>query len=521
MKPTMIFLMNSIDIQRGGLTRASLKQASFFAEMGYETYMLTFNYNNKYPFIRENLYNSNKVHKKVQILNMYEELEGIEKPLLLDRSSLKFSMNELSEGLPYDQRKGYNAYRVYNNGQYIKYIAFNKDGSLDFIDYFNEHRYRTKREIYDPWGKVKKIEYMDFITNKPRQTIFYDDEGKAYLSQWSNPQENKVERIILFNRNSLKIKKVYVNDSLSLKVDWLSKVLDRINNDRIIVVTDTRSTDEVLIKLKHPKAAKIWRLHSSHLKAPYTDDSEISPKVRPGLENLSEFDIALLLTEEQKSDLIDKFGTIENLMVVPHYHEISNNFLKDIFKRIKRDEKLAVIVSRLSTLKQVDHSVKAFAKVVKEIPDAKLEIWGQGTEEKAIEQLIKNLKLENNVFLKGYTMNPDEIYKKGLFSILTSKSEGFSLSVLESMSNKTPVISYRTKYGPTDMIVDGENGFLIEKNDITELANKMIYLFNNPEVAKQFGENAKQYIDSHFNKNIYKEKWLEAVDAALERKFNH
>lgn len=51
MKPTMLFLINSIDIERGGLTRASLKQASFFAEMGYETKMITFNFNPNYPKI--------------------------------------------------------------------------------------------------------------------------------------------------------------------------------------------------------------------------------------------------------------------------------------------------------------------------------------------------------------------------------------------------------------------------------------------------------------------------------------
>src|SRR5699024_9265274 len=185
MKPTIFFLINSIDLIRGGLTRASLKQASFFAELGYETYMLTFNFNPRYPIIRQKLLEMNKIHfdefcsfqkllemnkihQNVIIRNMYEELEGYEKPITCKTPTKKASHTELSEGLTMEKRPDHNAYRVFKNGLYIKYISLNNDGSLQFIDYFDENRYRTKRETYDPWGNLKKIAYMDLPLNKPR-----------------------------------------------------------------------------------------------------------------------------------------------------------------------------------------------------------------------------------------------------------------------------------------------------------------------------------------------------------------
>lgn len=263
MKPTIFFLINSIDLDRGGLTRASLKQASFFAEMGYKTYMLTFNFNANYPKIRKKLYDMNKVHKNVVILNMYEELEGHDKPLIAKRPPKKASLEELSEGFTLEKRPHYNAYRVHKNGLYYKYIALNKNNSLNFIDYYNDNRYRIKRETFDPWGNVKKVTYMDLASNKTRQIIYHDINGRAYLSQWNNPKKNTVQRLFLFDKNS-SVAAEYVNDDVSHKVDWLHNMIDRLGGSKSVVVSDTRSTDEVLIHLNHPKAAKIWRMHSSH-----------------------------------------------------------------------------------------------------------------------------------------------------------------------------------------------------------------------------------------------------------------
>lgn len=523
MRPTMFFLMNSIDINRGGLTKASLKQASFFAEMGYETHMLTFNFNPRYPIIRKELFDTNRVHKDVTIWNMYEELDGYNEPLSKNIPFKKASLTELSEGLTIDKRHGHNAYRIFNNGVYLKYIAFHNNlEALHFIDYFNENRYRTKREIFDLWGNLKCVIFMDLPLNKPRQIIYYNNKGKVFLTKWNNPHNEKVQRIILFNEDS-SIRNTFVNDNVSHKVNWLTEVINEVNSERSVVVSDTRSTDEVLIKFNHPRAAKIWRLHSGHVGNPYNTDSDIADAVKIGIDNIDSFDAAIFLTEQQKKDVITRFGEKSNLYVVPHFHEAPKEPLlskvKSVINKPKRDNKLGIVVSRLSTLKRIDHIIRAFEIVINEISDARLEIYGIGDQIANLEQLIKELKLEKNVFLKGYAQSPDDIYQKGIFSVLASKQEGFALSVIESMYNNTPVISYDIRYGPNDMIVNEENGFIVENGNIRELANKMIYLFKNPERAAKMGHEAHNYIEKHFNKNVYKEKWLNVVNEAISNKF--
>ncbi|WP_242491632.1 glycosyltransferase [Holzapfeliella floricola] len=61
--------------------------------------------------------------------------------------------------------------------------------------------------------------------------------------------------------------------------------------------------------------------------------------------------------------------------------------------------------------------------------------------------------------------------------LLTSSVEGFAMSVLEGLSNGVPQISYDIKYGPKDIITDGEDGYLVKPDDIDELAEKNHQLF--------------------------------------------
>lgn len=521
MKPTMIFLINSIDLIRGGLTKASLKQASFFAEMGYETLMLTFNFNPNYPVIRKKLLDLGKIHEDVTILNFFEDLGG-DNTAPCDILYKKASFSNLTEGLPYDKRKGYNAYRVYDNGLYKKYISLDENDSLDFIDYFNENRYRTKREEFDPWGNLKKVSFMDLQLNKVRQAVYYNHNKQAYCSQWFNPSTGKLQRTIIFGDDN-KIQS-YVNDELSFKVDWVKRIVDRCDNDRNIVVSDTRSTDEVLINTDHPKIAKVWRLHSSHLDRPFTKDADITKKVKKGIEHLKAFDVALFLTEEQRNDIEERFNYQTEYCVVPHYHETDLGFFTKtlnniIGKKNVCEENLAVVVTRLSTLKRVDHIIRAFRIVVDELPSMKLEIWGTGDEYDNLQKLITELNLKDNVALKGYTQSPDTVYQRGLFSILTSKQEGFSLSVLESMYNCTPVVSYNIKYGPTDLILHDRAGYIVDDGNIEKLAEKMIYMFNNPKQTIKMGNAANKHINQFYNRNIYKQKWLDAIEVAC-RKFD-
>ncbi|WP_165769013.1 glycosyltransferase [Virgibacillus profundi] len=512
-KQKIYFLCNSVDIERGGLTKASLKQASLFAELGYETEIITFNFNAYYPYIKQKLADLGKVHPNVFIRNMYEDIEGQKNSEL--KTKLKpANLKKLADGGALSKRNGHNAYRVLKNGYYTKYIGLGKGNTLKLIDYFNENRYRTRREEYDPGGNLKRTIYTDLETNKPRQTIYFDKKGRSYLSAWYSKEKDKYDHIHVFNKKG-EITEEYTGDIMKLKQAWLKDLIKDDNNP--VIISDTRSTDAILTGLKAKHAITIWRLHSHYLGAPYKDDSPIANKVEHGLNHMDKFDGVFLLTNQQKQDMSDNYGNGEKMYVIGHYHESSKSFLEKL-KPTEKDKNRAVVISRLSTLKRVDHIIKAFRKVVDQLPNVKLDIYGKGTEEEKLRNLIEQLQLTNNVHMSGYTQNPDKAYENALFTALTSKSEGFSLSVLESMANKTPVISYDIKYGPNDLIEHGKNGYIVKDKNIDALAEKMIHLFENPIEAIKMGKNAEHFIQDHFSKKSYAEKWENYVQHLIEQK---
>ena len=80
-------------------------------------------------------------------------------------------------------------------------------------------------------------------------------------------------------------------------------------------------------------------------------------------------------------------------------------------------------------------------------------------------------------------------YMQASIALLPSRQEGFGLVVTEAMECGLPVISFKTK-GPSEIIEDGVNGFLIDKYDVVSFAKRIVMLCERPDLRKQMGENA-------------------------------
>ena len=75
------------------------------------------------------------------------------------------------------------------------------------------------------------------------------------------------------------------------------------------------------------------------------------------------------------------------------------------------------------------------------------------------------------------------------------------------MTNSTPVICYDINYGPRDVITDGEDGILVEPYNVEELADAMLYLLDNPEIAIEMGRKAREKIRNEFSQESAGKKW--------------
>jgi poly(glycerol-phosphate) alpha-glucosyltransferase len=154
------------------------------------------------------------------------------------------------------------------------------------------------------------------------------------------------------------------------------------------------------------------------------------------------------------------------------------------------------MITRLVPVKRVDHAIRAWQQVVKLLPEARLDIYGDGPEKDPLQELIHSLELEDSVTLHGYLENAREQARTAICHILTSSYEGQSLAIAEAMALGCPSISYEISYGPREMISDGRSGFLVPNGDIDSLASATIKVLADPELASKLSEEAIKWAKS-------------------------
>ncbi|MGY5385556.1 glycosyltransferase, partial [Staphylococcus haemolyticus] len=116
-----------------------------------------------------------------------------------------------------------------------------------------------------------------------------------------------------------------------------------------------------------------------------------------------------------------------------------------------------------------------------------------------------------NIILHGFSNEIESALQEACLKIFTSKKEGFALSILESLSKGTPVISYDVDYGPNEMIENGKNGYLIEEGNEGEMAKVIISLLKDKKKLKKLSENCYTSIEKFSDKKTFF-KWQRVIN---------
>lgn len=146
---------------------------------------------------------------------------------------------------------------------------------------------------------------------------------------------------------------------------------------------------------------------------------------------------------------------------------------------------------RLSNVKRYDLLILAFSQIHNKIPGYIVEIYGDGEKKKELDNMIKNLGLENKIFLKGRVKNIGEILLNNKIFVLTSDSEGMPNGLIEAMICGCACISTDCNFGPRDLIEQDVNGCLITPGSVEEVKNAILKVVMNEKFATKLAENAK------------------------------
>ena len=149
--------------------------------------------------------------------------------------------------------------------------------------------------------------------------------------------------------------------------------------------------------------------------------------------------------------------------------------------------------------------IRAMKIIQKEITNISLYIVGKGDDETNLRSLILDLHLESSVFLKGFIQ--DEVlttyYEQCDIFVMPSKQEGFGIVYLEAMKHKKPCISGNADAGK-EVVINDQTGYAVDPENITELADKIIYLMKNEVIRKQMGAAGyKRWRDLYSDNHIF------------------
>lgn len=175
----------------------------------------------------------------------------------------------------------------------------------------------------------------------------------------------------------------------------------------------------------------------------------------------------------------------------------------------EKKENRIVSVARLERQKHQHILIKAFSTFLESHPDYTLTLYGDGSRKGELQDLCKDLGISSRVFFPGRTNDVYNSIKNASMFIMTSEYEGMSNSLIEAMCLGLPCISTKVS-GAIDLIEHGENGMLINVDDVNALVDTMRTIADNDELANKLSVNAAKTYQI-LNAEIIAKQWVNCL----------
>lgn len=217
----------------------------------------------------------------------------------------------------------------------------------------------------------------------------------------------------------------------------------------------------------------------------------------------------ICLTKSQRKTYLDAGFNGKKFFIKP-------NFVDDTFEQDKyKYGDYTVFIGRLGEEKGIRTLIGAW----KDLPDIPLKIVGDGPEAKDFKSLVADMNIKNIDFL-GYKpyLECRKILNNARFLIMPSIwYETFGLTIIEAFSHCKPVIASNLG-AMADLVENGETGILFTPMNTQELAEKVRWLWNNPEECQRMGRNARREYEEKYTPEKNYEMLINIYQEVIERK---
>ena len=217
------------------------------------------------------------------------------------------------------------------------------------------------------------------------------------------------------------------------------------------------------------------------------------------------------------SNLLDKLKRLDRLVVLTekdseawtelHNVEVIPDPLSFVPKQVSGlTEKRVVTIARYSHEKGIDLLLQAWARVEKQYPDWRLDVYGDGdTNPYRLQMSMLGID-SSRCALNERTNDVESVYCQSSIFVLSSRFEGFGMVLLEAMACGLPVVSFNCPWGPQSIISDGDDGLLVKNGDVDALANAISHLISDEQMRNSMSQTAQRNV-KRYDINKIAERW--------------
>lgn len=486
----MYFFLNQyIMALNSGLEHAEMKRQALFKKKGVASRIVTRDYDRS-------------LHRNAaefgldqdDLVNMYDFFQDS-----VTVTPQKLTTKSLNLPIAYQVSPDNNLSQVYEGDRLVLNIHHTpgRVGELFFTEYFDEYGNVTNRVLYDSRGFKSSEQFLNG-DGVVYAEIFFKPDGTRAIERYYEKLPDSKAAPIIFNIRLINYqgRDYYFNS----EADFFTFFLDELNQseggNNVFIADRPAIANMPMIEMKTPARKLIW-FPILHAVSPADQvDSELDGNYKVALSShLNDIDGLITMTEAQARQLRTRLHDDHLPIYVINGAPVSTKQLrKKKLPAVNRVGSKVLYVGRLDASKGVDNLIRAFALVARQVPEARLDIRGYGSTDyvKLLENLIKDLKLNDKVAISGYTSKIDDVYDTAKVFATATKQDAFPLAMVEALSHGLPLIAFDVNYGPKEIIENGQNGYLLKDGDIYNLAQRMIELLKDPAQLEAMSENAYQ-----------------------------
>jgi glycosyltransferase involved in cell wall biosynthesis len=295
---------------------------------------------------------------------------------------------------------------------------------------------------------------------------------------------------------------------------WIAIILRRWRCD--VVVTNTVAVSSGAFAAWFARKPHVWHLHES----PFRD-----PRITFDLGNrwatrlIGRLSTLIVAVSRAVANDYSPYIERDRMRVV--YQSVTIN--ADIEEKLERNPLKnyfqCCMVGSIQPWKGQEEAIKAISEIIGRGIDAHLFVVGDGNRlyMKILSELVEDYSLEERVTFCGYANDSIRFIRMADVTLMCSKWEAFGRVTVEAMLAGKPVIATANSGGTAELINEGKTGLLYERGDYIDLADKIQYLYENPEAGSKLAHCGYAQAIGRFTQERYAKEMLDLFRQVLSK----